>query len=410
MNNFTVLLRYSLKPKITSKKALLGIGGVFAFVLAIVVGVGLLANSLIDQENPLGMVIADQIYVYPDNQISANLLTLLPQAELTDSDQFTPEMIESKDDISIINTETNVITSNYQVDTLAESTLSMLVVNAQSSIALSSIPSEYQQMIVNSQTPPTFKSVGEQAQANSDFLYGVSFASTLVIYFAIIFGIQLLGSEIFEEKSSRAMEIIITNVKPNVHMLVKISGVFIFLMSIVLAVVLGAMSGVLILKFISPDSIGLLIDTIVDYLQTVDIVFNSQFFIFILLNTVSSAFAILLYQVLAAVMAAMTTSYEDYQKANGPVIIFLLIPYFISVFDISIFSKVFVYIPFFTPFFAPKLYLANDLSLLGFGIAIAIQLVTIVGLFKLVSPIYREGLLNYSTSSFKQIVKRAYQK
>lgn len=409
MNNFNVLLRYSLKPKITSKKAILGIGGIFAFVAIIVIGVGLLADNSIDSENPLASMVADEIYVYPDNQVSNVILNILPQAEMINDDTFTQAMIESENDISIINTEQNVITSNYTLDTLAETTLSGIVVQAQNAVALETIPAEYQQAVISSQIPPTFKSTNTENE-NSDLLYGVSFASTLLIYFAIIFGIQLLGSEIFEEKSSRAMEIIITNVKPTVHMLVKITSTFVFILAIGLSVILGAIVGVVGLKIISPDTIGLLVDMLVDYLQSINIVINSELFIFIGFILLSSILAILLFQILAAVTAAMTTSYEDYQKANGPVIIFLLIPYFISIFGVDLFSKVLVYVPFFTPFFAPKLYLGGELSIFAFGIAILVQFMTVLILFKLSAPIYREGLLNYSTSSLKQIIKRAYQK
>ncbi len=409
MNNYKVLLKYSLKPKITSKKAILGIGGIFAFVAVIVIGVGLLADNLFDDQNPLANLVADQVYVYPDNDVSKAIISLMPDVELTDNPEFTTEMTESDDDISIINTETNIITSNYLIDTVAETTLTSIVIQAQNLVAIQTIPVEHRQAIIDSQNPPTFESTTDESE-NSDFLYGVSFASTLVIYFAIIFGIQLLGSEVFEEKSSRAMEIIITNVKPTAHMLVKITSTFIFILAIGLAVILGAVVGIVTLKFISPNSIGVLVDLLVDYLQEINIVINSELFIFSGLVLISSIFAILLFQILAAVTAAMTTSYEDYQKANGPVIIFLLIPYFISIFGVDLFSKVLVYIPFFTPFFAPKLYLSNEFTLIGFALAILIQFVSIIILFKLSAPIYREGLLNYSTSSLKQIIKRAYQK
>lgn len=408
MNNFNVLLRYSLKPKISSKKAILGIGGIFVFVAALIIVGGILITQVIDTDNPLSSMLADEIYVYPENEVSTVILSLIPDSELIDTPEFTDSMIDSKADITVINTEDNVITSNFNINTLAETTLTSIVVQAQNAVALQSIPEQWRETVASSQNPPTFESTGDQSE-NSDFLYGVSFVSTLVIYFVILLGIQLLGSEIFEEKSSRAMEIIITNVKPTVHMLVKITSTFIFILAIGLAVLFGAVVGVVALKFISPDSIGIVVDMLVEYLKTINIVVNGELFVFIFLVLLSSVLAILLFLILAAVTAAMTTSYEDYQKANGPVIIFLLIPYFISIFEVDILSKILVYIPFFTPFFAPKLYLGAKLGIGGFGFVVFIQLITVIVLFKLAAPIYREGLLNYSTSSFRQIFKRAYK-
>lgn len=415
MNNFSVLLKYSLKPKIASKKALLGLGGLFAIVVAIVVGIGMLITSSIDEENPMASFIEDTVYVYPDNDISQYILKSIPGAQLTDSDQITDDMTAEDEYVTIINTDSNIVTSTHQLDTVAETTLSMIVSNARNIQAMQAIPAEYQQPLLDSQIPPTFTQTTEEME-NSGFLYGIGFVSTLIIYFAIVFGIQLLGSEIFEEKNSRAMEIIITNVKPNVHMLVKILSTFIFLLTIGLTLILGVVAGlgvvvgIIIMKSTYPDITGLINDGLSTILSTFDIAASSEFFIFLGLNLICGLLAILLFQILAAVTAAMSTSYEDYQKANGPVIIFLLIPYFISIFGVEMFSKVLVYVPFFTPFFAPKLYLANELTLTGFSIAVAIQFITVILMFKLTAPIYREGLLNYSTSSLKSIVKRAFQK
>lgn len=407
MSNSRILLKYSLKPKITSKKAILGLGGLFTFALVIVIALGFLADSFVsDSENPLANLIADQILIYPENDISTLILATMPDSELVSSSKLSDEQIESKDDILLVNTEENTITSNFRLDTLAETTITSMLQNAKNQVAISQIPEQYQKQITSSQLAPEFIYTGDESE-NSGFLYGVNFVTTLVIYFIIIFGIQLLGSEIFEEKSSRAMEIIITNTKPTTHMVVKIISTLIFLLSIILSVVLGVLAGVIVLYFALPQTIGELVDLLLNYLHDFNIVLNAEFFVFLIFVLISSFLAILLFQILAAVTAAMTTSYEDYQKANGPVIIFLLVPYMISMIGLGSITKVLVFIPFFTPFFAPKLYLGADISLLLFGVIIVIQLITVLILFKLASPIYREGLLNYSTSSFKQILKRA---
>lgn len=409
VNNFNVLLKYSLKPKMSSKKAILSLVALFIFAFALVAGGGFLITKLmeddVDQDQFENI---DTVYITPENDVSTALSQYIPGSKIINN----VNGIEYKDEevTTVIDTETGVVTSDVDLMLADEMQISSLVSTVNEELLYSSIPADVQLNYNENLLDLKFLTTNEEDGDNESILQTLVIANTVAIYMLILFGFQLLGSEIFEEKSSHAMEIIITNTKPQVHMLVKIISTMLFLLSIILALVLGIVGGVIALKFMLPDSIGMIIDMVVDVLAGIDIVFNTEFIVFIVLNLISVAASIVIFQIFGATMAAMCSSYEDYQKANGPVVFLLLIPYFISFVQIEIISKVLMYVPVFTSFFAPGLYLNGEISLINFGVCVVIQVVFMVAAYILCAPVYREGLLNYNTSSIKEMVKRAYSK
>lgn len=410
MKNFNVLLKYSLKPKFIGKKQLISYLLLLLFPMLLIGLGGQLALNLIENDDSSEQI-ADIVYIYPKGDLATVLSSNFNDAEIVaEPDQVIANM-QSDDDKSelIIDLETNQITSDFEVGIEERYTLSSIINEYQIQTVISQLDSNSQKMINQANEEFAYNTVAVDENDNNSILHAIGFVNTLAIYMIIIFGFQLLGSEIFEEKSSRAMEIIITNTKPHVHMLVKICSTLIFLLSIFLTLLIGAIVGVSILYNTNPTSVGIVIDQILEVVKSLNIAIDSQLLVFTSFTLISGLFAVLLFQIVAAVAAAMTTSYEDYQKANGPIVIFLLVPYFISMMNIEVLSRVLVYVPFFTPFFAPSLYLGDEISLLVYGLCILIQLVTLILIYVITAPIYREGLLNYSTSNFREIIIRSYK-
>ncbi len=410
MKNFNVLLKYSLKPKFIGKKQLISYLLLLLFPMLLIGLGGQLALNLIENDDSSEQI-ADMVYIYPKGDLATVLSTNFNAVEIVaESNQVIANM-QSDDDKSelIIDLESNQITSDFEVGIEERYTLSSIINEYQIQTVVSQLDTNSQKMINQANEEFAYNTVAFDENDNNSILHAIGFVNTLAIYMIIIFGFQLLGSEIFEEKSSRAMEIIITNTKPHVHMLVKICSTLIFLLSIFLTLIIGAIVGVSILYNTNPTSVGIVIDQILEVVKSLNIAIDSQLLVFTSFTLISGLLAVLLFQIVAAVAAAMTTSYEDYQKANGPIVIFLLVPYFISMMNIEVLSRVLVYVPFFTPFFAPSLYLGDEISLLVYGLCILIQLVTLILIYLITAPIYREGLLNYSTSNFRQIIIRSYK-
>lgn len=410
MKNFKVLLKYSLKPKFSGRKQVISYALLFLFPLLLIGFGGQLALNLIENEE-LDEQIADVVYITPPGNVADALSNNFSNVEIIDeSDKVTTKM-SNDDDVTelVIDLDNNQITSDFNLGMQDSYGLNTVINEVRMANVINGLDVHTQMEITRANSEFEYTNIFADDNDNNSVLGAVGFANTFIIYMIIIFGFQLLGSEIFEEKSSRAMEIIITSTKPHVHMLVKICSTLIFLVSIILTILIGAILGIVILYMSNPDTVGVLVDQLLELLKTLDIAVNSQLLIFIIFTVLSGLFAVLLFQIIAAVAAAMTTTYEDYQKANGPIVILLLVPYLISMIGINVLAKILVYFPFFTPFFAPSLYLSEDISLVVFGACITLQAITVVVLYKVLAPVYREGLLNYSTSSFKQIIKRSYK-
>ncbi|WOO86632.1 ABC transporter permease [Mollicutes bacterium LVI A0039] len=411
MNNFNVLLKYSLKPKMFGKKQVLSFVALMLLpFLLIVIGGNLAMNKFEEEQGLFDLDFADTTYIYPRDELATVVSTGFSDPifleDVSDLDSLFAE--NEEDDQIVIDLTSNTITSNFSISTTDKMQLDSHIQNAKMSAVIGELPVDNQMKLAEANTPMNYESSVDDD--NESLLYGLGMLNTVAIYFIMILGFQLLGNEIFEEKNSRAMEVIITNTKPQVHMLVKIISTLIFLVAMIVSLVIGLVAGLLVLAKLKPDSIGMIIDFAIETLTNLSISVDYTLIIFIVLTILTGLFAILLYQIISAVIAAISTSYEDYQKFNGPLIVFLMIPYILSLLDIAAVSKAMVFIPFFTPYFSTKLFLGGDLAIGMFGLCVVIQAVFTYMLFRFLAPIYREGLLNYSTSSFKEIIKRSYKK
>ena len=102
----------------------------------------------------------------------------------------------------------------------------------------------------------------------------------------------------------------------------------------------------------------------------------------------------------------MTTSIEDYQQLQTPLMFLLMAGYYIgimaSMFQGSIFIKIVSYIPFISCLVAPITYALMQTTLLDLGISVILLLGTCYLLFKYGIRIYKVGILNYSSSEIKK--------
>ncbi len=401
-------MKYSLRTKFVGKKQQMSYLLLLVFPILLITIGGYLAIEFLQDEFLNDTDIADVIYIYPSGNTASVLEQSVTNAVVIDEYEI-GKILQADDDQTelLIDLDSKELLTDFDLGYQEQQLIESLVQETQLAQLVSDLDKQEQSKYYDASENFETKNVLDDENDNNDILYGISFVNTLLIYFIIIFGFQMLGSEIFEEKSSRAMEVIITNTKPQVHMLVKICSTLIFLLSLIVTVILGILIGVFMLAKLSPETVGMIIDLLTEFLTNLNIAIDSSLVIFITLTIITGLLAVLLFQIIGAVAAAMTTSYEDYQKANAPIVITVLIPYFISMFNVTILAKILVYIPFFTPFFAPSLYLNGDITLLNFGLCIIIQVIVVVILYKVCAPIYREGLLNYSTSSFKEIIKRS---
>lgn len=239
-------------------------------------------------------------------------------------------------------------------------------------------------------------------------------------FFLITMLTQMIGAEINEEKSTRGMEIIISNVSPQTHFLSKIFSSTLFVVmqgallllygviAYILRALIGA-TGVLSVSGSVANSVSEIFQMIKDT-GVLALLLKGLPLILILFIV-----SFLAYAILAGVLASMTTSIEDYQQLQTPLMIILLVGYYIAImassFDGALFVKIVSYIPLLSFLIAPVIYMLGQTTLIELGISALICVIFTVMFFRYGLRIYKVGILNYSSSKlWKKIVKSARQK
>lgn len=245
----------------------------------------------------------------------------------------------------------------------------------------------------------------KSSEEDIEFIMGVFFPILLLpVFMLTMFLIQMIGAEINEEKSTRGMEIIISNVSAKTHFLSKlISGnCFVLLQGILLiAYVIFA----LLVRFTFTGAIdfnAILGSSGMDVMNTI----NSTSFTKSLTHVIPFTIILIIlsfigYSLLSAITASMTTNMEDYQQVQTPIVLISLIGYYLAImastFKGSILIRICSYIPFVSTMLSPALLMLGQIGIIDVIISIVIMLITIYLLIKYGLRIYKVGILNYSS-------------
>lgn len=252
-----------------------------------------------------------------------------------------------------------------------------------------------------------------------DLIMGIIFPVMILPFFMLtIFLVQMIGAEINEEKTTRGMEIIISNVSPRIHFFSKIiaSNLFVLIQGGLL--VLDVVIALIIKKYIGNNSLsylfgGLSITEIIKNLNEMGIL--DKLIYIIPLTLILMILTFIAYSLLAGILASMTTNMEDYQQLQTPIIIISLAGYYLSImaamFEGSLFIKILAYLPFISSLLAPSLLILGQIQLIDFVVSVIILILTIYVLYKYGLKIYKVGILNYSsTGLWKKMFKAIKEK
>ena len=331
--------------------------------------------------------------------------------EITDDNTLV--LVLNKDDVNYINAS---IYSKSGIDTINLSIINSALNTLRSNIVLK----EYnitEDMLEDINKPVVIdKIVLDETKNNMDdeVITGIVFPMlVLPFFFLTIFLIQMIGNEVNEEKSTKSMEIIISNVSPQVHLASKVISANIFVLT----------QGILILLY---GSIGLLLRML--FTGTANINTSSSGELDGIINTITASgvidkltsvipYALVLmiltfigYSLLSGILSSMTTNSEDYQQLQTPMMIVLLISFYLSMmsslFKGSTFIKTMSYVPFISSLLSPTLYALGEITLIDLLIAIILMVITLYILFKYGLRIYKVGILNYSSDHlWKKMLK-----
>lgn len=262
----------------------------------------------------------------------------------------------------------------------------------------------------------------ENVDEMMELVMSTIFPIVILPFFTLtMFLVQMIGAEINEEKTTRGMEIIISNVSPKTHFLSKIisGNVFVLLQGLLLVVYL--LIGIFI-RYISTGvlinggnilsgGVGSYVNKITSSLELTGVLDKLQ--IIIPITLILMVITFIAYSLVAGILASMTTNMEDYQQVQTPIMIISFISYYLSVaaamFKGSIFIKVLSYIPFFSALLAPSLLVLGQITIVEAIISILLTVGLIFILVKYGLRIYKVGILNYSGSHLWKKMFKAFK-
>lgn len=240
---------------------------------------------------------------------------------------------------------------------------------------------------------------------------------TLPLFMLIMFLIQMIGAEVNEEKSTKSMEIILSNVSPKTHFMAKviaansfvlIQGGLLIIFALVAIIIRFVLTGGDILNGVDSDIMSMAntlpLDTITSTISAM-----------VPILLVMLVLTFIAYSLLAGILASMTTNLEDFQQLQTPIVVVSLIGYYLSVmggmFKGSIFIKIMSYIPLISSMLAPTLYVMGEISIVDLVISVLLLVGLIYILIKYGLRIYKVGILNYSgTNLWKKMLKAVGEK
>lgn len=254
------------------------------------------------------------------------------------------------------------------------------------------------------------------ADETSETLLTSIFPVLIMPFFILnIFLVQMIGSEVNDEKTTKSMEIIISSVSPVKHFFSKVIAGNLFILIQGALLVLFVIIGLLLRKYTGSYQAmsGIDASEIIKSFELTGLVPKLIYIIPILLILMFLTF--IAYSLLAGILASMTTNTEDFQQLQTPIMLISLAGYYLALmtnlFKGSLFIKIVSYFPFISAILSPSLLITGDITVIDFIISCIIMVGVIFLLIRYGLRIYKVGILNYSSKDlWKKMVKALKEK
>lgn len=372
----------------------------------------------------------DKSYDILEEQLNASGLEIVDsdtkKFDVEKTDKTANEIIE-EDKKSIVielnESETNELKAKIISQSFIEAIDYQLITNAltNTKVSLNILASDISQEEINKLYEPIEierKILNESEKSedeNTNMIMTTVFPVIILPFFMLsIFLVQMIGAEVNDEKTTRGMEIIISNVSPKTHFASKVIAGNLFVLIQGILLVLFATIGFFVRKLVGGSSIangfGTEVSNVINDILSSSL--GSQLIYIIPLVLILMILTFIAYSLMAGVLASMTTNTEDFQQLQTPIMIISLVGYYLammaSVFNGALFIKIFAFIPFISAILAPSLLMLGQIGIFQMIISILIMVLTNYLLIKYGMRIYKVGILNYSSKGlWKKMFKAA---
>jgi len=239
---------------------------------------------------------------------------------------------------------------------------------------------------------------------NMETIMSTVFPIFIIPFFMLtIFLVQMIGMEVNDEKTTRGMEIIISNVSPKTHFFSKVIAGNVFVISQGILLLIYAGIGLYVRKILGTGSIfnsfGGGMSNIFDGIMQTE--FVSKLIYILPLTLVLMILTFVAYSLLAGILASMTTNAEDFSQLQTPLMIISLVGYYLAMmagmFEGALFIKILSYVPLISAILSPSLLVLGQIGVIDVIISIVLVVITNYILIKYGLRIYKVGILNYSS-------------
>lgn len=319
------------------------------------------------------------------------------------------------------NTIDVIMTTKEYIDLLDIQSLTTALNNTKTNLAIKNSDID-EEVLESIYTPVNIERVYLEENKNSvdenmEMIVTTVFPIVILPFFMLtIFLVQMIGAEVNDEKTTRGMEIIISNVSPKTHFFSKViaGNLFVIIQGILLFVY--ALIGMFVRKLIGANEmvsgIGMEVNNIVS--SILESSFGQQLTYIIPLTLILMLITFLAYSLLAGILASMTTNTEDFQQLQTPIMIISLIGYYLAMiagmFNGSLFIKIMSFIPFISAILSPSLLVLGQIGVFEVIISIVLVIITVFLLIKYGLRIYKVGILNYSSKDLWKKMFKALKK
>lgn len=253
--------------------------------------------------------------------------------------------------------------------------------------------------ILSAQITHSEVSLGKDQMQNFFYTYIMIFALYMVI---LLYG-QMIASNVASEKSSRAMELLVTSAKPTSMMFGKVIASCLAGLAQLVAVFGSALLFFNLNKSYWSNN------------EIVGSIFNMpvELFLYMLLFFVLGFF---IYAFMYGAVGSTASKLEDINTSVMPVTLLFIIGFFVVVFSMTsgnadtTLMKVCSYIPFTSPMAMFTRIAMSTVAPVEIVISVAILIVSVLGVGLIASKIYRIGVLMYGTTPKISTVIRAMKK
>ena len=318
--------------------------------------------------------------------------------------------IDDKEIVIILNNDSEKflkaeVISNDKIDNLTYQIILQALNSTKTTIGMISSnidPTILQNISSNIEVERTILNDSTSTDENMDLIMSSVFSTLILPFFMlIIFLVQMVGGEICEEKTTRSMEIIISNVSPKQHLLSKVlaSNLFVIIQGLLLIFYVGVAFYISHLLGTSLVDIPIDFNSLINILKETGII-NKLIYI-IPLTIILIILSFMAYSIVAGILASMTVNIEDFNQLQSPIMLISIAGYYLAImaamFDGSIFIRIISYIPFLSVFISPTLFLLGQITIFDMLISIGILAIFVYIMLKFGLKVYKVGILNYSS-------------